>query len=273
MPAKQVSTIGFNNGDFGIPLTELAKERDALGPEDMAEMLYTKFEQGIEEMESNGVYLPPPTDMNGHVLQGYDQNMVRTASSQNNIQKTSGNRPTSQTEQALLALMEARDDMINDYIDVSRNPAKAASQAMKIQKMEANIISMGGEIDRFDPSNYQSGLASVQDSVAPIDPVEMAGRVVANTQKAYTLKPIESIRTGKSKTGKQGVCIKIASAPGVSVIGTIVPKGDFSGTEVIDYTPDNGKGRMTVKAPINGRWGDVSSNYNIAWALQDSDEN
>jgi len=272
MPAKQVSTLGYSNGDYGVPLSELAKERN-FSPEEMAEMLYDSFEQEIEELKARGINMPAPTDMSGRPMQGYEQIIGRTASAGNrNTRVASGAMPASQTEQALIALMEARDDMINDYIDVSRDPSKAASQAMKIQKIEANIISMGGDIDRFDPSNYQSGLAPVQEAVDPLYDLEMAERVVTNTKKAYTLKPIESIRTGKSKTGKQGVCVKIASAPGVSVIGTIVPKGEFSGTEVIDYTPDNGKGRMTVKAPNNGRWGDVSNNYNIAWQLQKETE-
>lgn len=266
MPAKQVSINGFSSQDYSTPLAEQAKEREPL---DVGEMMYSEFERELADLADRGIEMPPPTDMNGRVMPGYTQEPMNRVASYggNGMRRQSDAMPASQSEQAIAALIETRDDLINDYIDVSRDPVKASTQTMRIMKVEASIISMGGDIERFDPANYQSGLKPAQEAV---DPEEIAKKVVENTQETYVLKPISSIYTGKNKLGKIGVCIKIASDTDKMVLGTVVPKTSFTGSEVIDYTPDQGKGRMTVKMAENGRWKDVSNNFNIAWQVTKS---
>jgi hypothetical protein len=263
MPAKQVTINGTSSQDYNTPLTEQAKEREPL---DVGEMMYSEFEREIAELSERGIELPPPTDMNGRIMAGYQQEpMTRVASKGNNgMRRQSEAMPASHSEQAIATLMETRDDLINDYIDVSRDPLKASTQVMRIMKVEANIISMGGDLERFDPANYQSGLKPAQES---INPEEMAKQVALNTQETYMLKPILSIYTGKGKTGRMGIGIKIASDSNKIIIGSVVPNDTFSGREVIDYIPDQGKGRMTVKIPENGRWKDVSQKFDIRWTI------
>jgi hypothetical protein len=141
----------------------------------------------------------------------------------------------------------------------------ASTVAMSIQKIESQIISMGGAVERFDPAQYHSGLRPVAQAQ---DPMEMANKVVGNTRQVYAEFPIKEIFAGRNKGGKPGICIKLACTSGgkpITVHGTVVPKIAFLGTEAIDFVIDNGKGRMTVKNPNRGMWEDVSGDYDVAW--------
>lgn len=271
MPSKQVVSIEGNLRNYGITAADLAEEREALDPAAMAEMLYQGFEQGVDELAQRGISMPPPTDMNGRPMPGYE-NYYQGNQGQPGMRRVAsgnGSMPPSSSEGAIATLMEVRDDMLRKYSSMSQDPVMAPTMAMSIQKIETQIISMGGEVDRFDPAKYQSGLKPVGQS---IDPMVAANKVVDNTQQTYTLRKIESIYAGKNKTGKAGVCVKIASAPGVIVHGTVVPReprGNFTGNEVIDFVPDSGRGRMTVKTASRGYWEDVSGDFEIAWRLEE----
>jgi hypothetical protein len=124
---------------------------------------------------------------------------------------------------------------------------------------------MGGDVERFSPEKYQSGLKPVDQA---IDQFEAAKKVVANTKKAYALHEIKKIWAGKNKSGKIGICIQIDNESDTIVQGTVYPKNIFSGLEVVDYVPSsNGNGLMTVKVVDNGFWKDVSSDFDIAWRI------
>lgn len=254
--------------NYGITAAELAEEREILDASAMAEMLYQGFESNVDQLlNERGISLPPPTDMNGRVVPGYEGQMSRAAGhGQNGGYRQNGPMPASSSERAITALMDVREDMLKKYSAVSQDPVMAPTMAMGIQKIEAEIISMGGEVDRFDPSRYQSGLKPV--AAQSVDQKVAAEKVVENTKESYTLRPIRQIYAGASKTGKQGICVKIAVSQGLSVRGTVVPKRAFSGGEVIDYVPDSGKGRMTVKAASGGYWEDVSGDFDIAWIVE-----
>jgi len=266
MPAKPISIVG-DSRSYG-DLSDLAKEREELKPEVMAEMLYQGFEQEIDRLtEEEGVVLPPPTDMNGQVWKDYDRTMHKVASVGRRPHIGRNERePISSSERAIVSLMEVREDMLKKYAAVSHDVVMASTLAMSIQKMEDEIISMGGDVERFDPAKMQSGLKPIIHQV--VDQKVAAEKVIDNTKQAYTLKPISQFYSGKHKTGKLGLCIKIAVADGKAVRGTIVPKEAFTGQEVIDYVPDSGKGRMTVKTAGNGYWEDISSNFDIAWIVE-----
>jgi hypothetical protein len=136
-----------------------------------------------------------------------------------------------------------------------------------IQKMESQIIAMGGEVDRFDPLKYRSGLKPI---VQVADQMAAAKKVVENTQQVYAEYPIKEIYAGPSKSGKPGVCIKLACTSGgnaVTIQGTVVPKKAFSGSEAIDFIVDGGQGRMTVKDANKGVWEDVTADYEVAWHI------
>lgn len=268
MPAKTVVSVEGNLQNIGIPLTDLAKEREILDPPAMAEMLYQNFEDNIERLTSEqGVVLPPPTDMNGNVWAGYDnqEHMTRVAHAGASGNNRHSQMPVSNFEKAISTLLDIREDMIKQYASVSKDPSSAATVAMGIHKLDAQIISMGGEVDRFDPEQYQSGLKDVPQVV---DQKYAATQVVENTRQAYNLKPIKKIYSGVNKSGKQGVCVKIALQDGLAVRGTVVPKGFFTGEEVIDYVPNANKGRMTVKTASSGRWEDISHKFEIAWIVE-----
>lgn len=266
MPAPEVVSLEGNmrNDGHGAALQALAEQREELTPAVLAEMLYSAFEEKVEELNQRGVSLPPPTDMNGNVMTGYEGQMMHVASNG----ARGGAMMPSASEKAIASLEEFREDMLHEFASVSQDPAQATKLAMRIQKIEADIISMGGEVERFDPSQYQSGLKPVEQAV---DQKDAAEKVVANTRQAYTLKPIREIFAGNNKSGKRGILVKIASAPGLCVRGTVVPKVAFTGNEVIDYVPDSGRGRMTVKMAKNGYWEDVSGNFDIAWVVENHD--
>ena len=243
MPAKSVVSIEGNLRDFSKTSSDLADEREALDAVAMAEMLY-----------------------NGNPVAGYapQQGIYRAAGASQGGYRQSA--PISSNEGAISTLLEAREDMLRRYASVSQDPVAAVREAMGIQKLEAQIISMGGEVDRFDPANYRSGLRSVEQSV---DPKEMAKKVAEMTQQAYSLRPIDKIWFGANKTGKVGIAIKIACDANKTIHGTVIPKNAaFTGNEVIDFVPDEGRGRMTVKAPKNGYWEDVSRDYDVAWKIE-----
>ena len=172
------------------------------------------------------------------------------------------------SEKAISSLMDVREDMLREFSASSQDVMQATKIAMRLQKIEADIISMGGEVERFDPAKYQSGLKPVAQSV---DQRFAAEKVVENTKQAYTLRPIQQIYSGKNKSGKQGVCVKIATATGLCVKGTVVPKTAFTGNEVIDYVPDGGRGRMTVKTASKGYWEDVTGDFDVAWVVEHSE--
>lgn len=254
------SKITKNDGSFGesSSLQELAKEREIL---DTTEMLYQDFERNIEELEARGVTLPPLTDEYGRPVSIPQEEMTRIASISN---RNSGMMPISKNEQAVISLMEIRDDMLKQYGAI-RDSSQAITAAMHIQKLEAQIISMGGDVERFSPEKYQSGLKPVDQA---IDQFEAAKKVVANTKKAYALHEIKKIWAGKNKSGKIGICIQIDNESDTIVQGTVYPKNIFSGLEVVDYVPSsNGNGLMTVKVVDNGFWKDVSSDFDIAWRI------
>lgn len=269
MPAKSVVSIEGNLRNYGLTAMDLAEERDALSPERMAEMLYEGFEDNVSKLESErGIYLPPPTDMSGNIMPGYapQHQMQRAAASGQGGYRQGGFAPVSANEGAISTLMEAREDALKRYSSCSQDVASSVREAMSIQKLEAQIISLGGEIERFDPAKYRSGLKPVEQS---IDKMGMANKVVGNTKAAYTLLPIESIHAGANKSGEIGLAIKIACGNGAYVRGSIIPKtAAFSGSEVIDFVPDDNGGRMTVKAPKGGYWEDVSSDYRIGWKAE-----
>lgn len=262
MPPKQVVSVEGNLRNYGITSSELAEERELLDPARMAEMLYSGFEANVAQMqEERGITLPPPTDMNGRTLPGYEA----YAQQGGGMVRSAGARPPSSSEGAIAVLTENREDMLREFSAVSQDPLQATKIAMRIQKVEAQIISLGGDVDRFDPANYQSGLRPVGQSV---DPMVAARKVAENTQQSYTLRRIASIQPGKNKMGKAGIAIKIEHGPGTVVHGTVVPRSNFTGNEVIDYVPDGGKGRMTVKAASKGYWEDVSSDFEIGWRIE-----
>lgn len=266
MPAKAVVSVEGNLRSFASTDSSLADSREPMDANAMAEMLYSGFEQGVEELSQRGVELPPPTDMNGRPLQGYDGPMYRAANNnQGGFARQGGARPASSSEQAITALMDVRDDMIRRFASMTQDPLTASSTAMSIQKIESQIISMGGDVERFDPSKYKSGLRPVAQAV---DAMETAKKVVANTQQVYAEYPIKEIFAGKNKGGKAGICIKLACTAGgkpITIHGTVVPKVAFSGNEAIDFVVDGGKGRMSVKSPNRGVWEDVSAEYDVAW--------
>ena len=265
MPAKSVVSIEGNLKNYGMTGVELAEERELLDPARMSEMLYERFEENVTKLETErGIYLPPPTDMNGNPVPGYtpQPGMQHAAAANQGGYRQGGFAPVSANEGAIATLTEAREDALRRYSACSQDPIAAVREAMSIQKFEAQIISLGGEVDRFDPSKYRSGLKPVEQSV---DKMGMASKVVENTKTAYSLLPIVSIHAGANKSGEVGVAIKIACGNS-SVRGSIIPKtASFTGTEVIDFVPDDKGGRMTVKAPKNGYWEDVSSDYRIGW--------
>ena len=77
--------------------------------------MYSEFERELEDLAS-GIEMPPPTDMNGKITSDYNQNQMSIIRNWHrgirSIQK--------QSEQAIVALIETRDDLINDYIDMSQ---------------------------------------------------------------------------------------------------------------------------------------------------------
>jgi hypothetical protein len=263
MPAKAVVSIEGNLRNYGITAAELAEEREPLDPARLAEMMYQGFEQNVAELGERGISLPPPTDMNGRIVPGYEGQMYRAASGGGMVRQ--GSAMPSSSERAISSLMEVRDDMLRKFSAVSQDPMLASTMAMSIQKLEAEIISMGGEVERFDPAKYQSGLRPVAQAV---DQKFAAEKVVENTKQAYTLRPIYKIFSGPNKVGKHGVCISINNAPGLRVRGTVVPRSAFTGSEVIDYVPDGGRGRMTVKTASKGYWEDVTSDFEVAWVVE-----
>ena len=271
MTAKAVVSIEGNLRNYGITAVELAEEREALDPAKMAEMMYQGFEQNVEELGQRGIELPPPTDMSGRIVPGYEGQgqMYRAAGNgmQQGMRQQGASMPSS-SERAIASLLDVREDLLRKFSSVSQDPMMATTLAMSIQKIEADVISMGGEVERFDPARYQSGLKPVSQAV---DQKFAAEKVVENTKEAYNMRPIQQIYAGKNKSGKQGICVKIASAPGLSVRGTVVPKTSFSGNEVIDYVPDSGRGRMTVKTANKGYWEDVTSDFDVAWVVEKSE--
>lgn len=269
MSAKPVVSMEGNLRYFGGTSSDLAEEREALDPAKMAEMLYSGFESNVTQLaEERGIVMPPPTDMSGRPLSGWENFVQAQGQGQGQgrgMERVAGVRPPSSSEGAISVLMENREDMLHEFSAVSQDPLQATKLAMRIQKVEAQIISLGGELDRFDPSKYQSGLRPIGQNA---DPMVAANKVSENTQQAYTLRKIASITTGKNKAGKAGIAIKIENGPGSIIHGTVVPKVAFSGNEVIDYVPDNGKGRMTVKTASRGYWEDVSSDFEIGWRIE-----
>jgi hypothetical protein len=265
MSEKKVETLGNLLQDYNTPLNLLAEDREPFDAEAMSNMMFQGFEQNINELAERGIELPAPTGIDGRVFADYQGPMTRTAGNNGGSQRVGSAMPVSKAEQAVVSLMEIREDMLRQYASVSREPMMAVTAAMNIQKLEAQIISMGGEIERFDPEKYQSGLKPVEQAV---DPMEVAKKVVENTKQAYNLREIKKIWAGTSKNGKAGVCICIANAPGFIVQGTVIPKNGFTGNEVIDYVPSStGKGSMLVKSASNGYWNDVSKNFDIVWQV------
>ena len=240
---------------FGDTSIELSDSREELDATAMAEMMYQDFEKRISEID-----LPQADDPDETVYAGRPSTQARQMIRQAGV----GSKPASSLENAILSLIEVRDDMIKRYASAANDPS-SGTMSTSIKKIEAQIISMGGEIDRFDPSKYQSGLKPL--SKPSIDQEEASRQVVENTRQAYTLMPIDKIFSGKNKSGKFGVCVKIA-CNGRTAHGTVVPKAAFSGNEVIDYVPDDGKGQMSVKAANHGSWEDVSDNFDIAWVME-----
>lgn len=279
MPASTVVSLEgkLKNDGHGQELQALAESREILSPAALSEMMYQGFEQNIEDLAQRGISLSPPTDANGRVLPGYEGQgqgqgqMLRAASGEMQQYGQQGRGQAmmpSSSERAIASLMDVREDMLRRFSSVSQDPMMASSMAMSIQKIEADIISMGGEVERFDPAKYQSGLKPVAQAV---DQKFAAEKVVDNTKQAYTLRPIQQIYSGKNKSGKQGICIKIATVTGCCVRGTVIPKVAFTGGEVIDYVPDGGRGRMTVKTAVKGFWEDVTPEFDVAWCLEKSE--
>jgi len=268
MPAPTVVSIEGNlrNDGHGAALQALAEQREELTPAVLSEMMYQAFEEKVDQLAQRGVSLPPPTDMNGNVVPGYEGQMLRAASSgMAPGAYHQGAAAPSMSEKAIASLTEVREDMLREFTASSQDAMQATKIAMRIQKIEADIIAMGGDIERFDPAKYQSGLKPVAQAV---DQKFAAEKVVENTRQAYTLRPIQQIFAGKNKSGKQGILVKIATAPGFCVRGTVVPKVAFTGSEVIDYVPDSGRGRMTVKTASKGYWEDVSSDFDVVWVVE-----
>jgi len=266
MPAKPVVSFEGNLRNFGDTSSSAALEREELN---MAEMLYEGFENNVAQMaEEQGIVMPPPTDISGRPIQGWEHFVQAQVNGQGQGQgmvRVAGVRPPSSSEGAISVLMENREDMLHEFSAVSQDSLQATKVAMRIQKVEAQIISLGGEVDRFDPAKYQSGLRPVGQN---IDPMVSAKKVVENTQQSYTLRKIAAITTGKNKQGKAGIAIKIENGPGSIIHGTVVPRVAFSGNEVIDYVPDGGKGCMTVKTPNKGYWEDISNDFEIGWRVE-----
>ena len=269
MPAPTVVSLEGNlkNDGHGAALQALAEQREELTPAVLSEMMYQQFEQNVVELADRGISLPPPTDMNGRVVPGYEGQMLRAASS-GMVHGVQGHAAPSSNERAIASLMDVREDMLREFTSASQDAMQATRLAMRIQKIETDIIAMGGEVDRFDPARYQSGLKPVAQAV---DQKFASEKVVDNTRQAYTLRPIQQIFAGKNKSGKQGILVKIATAPGFCVRGTVVPKVAFTGSEVIDYVPDSGRGRMTVKTASKGYWEDVTSEFDVAWVIEKSE--
>ncbi len=263
MPKEVISAEG-NLRNLGKIDEYMAEEREILDADAMAEMLYQRFENNVEELQNRGINLPPPTDTNGMPIPGYESQLYTQSSSGYNRPKM---MPASHSEQALTALMDTRDDMLQQYASVSSNANLAPKLAMSIQRIESQIISLGGDVDRFDPSKYRSGLKPVAQIS---DSMETAKKVVENTKQVYTEFPIKEMYAGKNKSGKVGICIKLACQSGgqdITVRGTVVPKTIFSGNEAIDFIVDNGKGRMSVKNPNRGNWEDISNDYEVNWDI------
>jgi hypothetical protein len=267
MPAKAIVSVEGNLRSLASTDPSLADSREPMDAAAMAEMLYQGFEQGVEELAQRGVSMPPPTDMNGRPMPGYEGQMFHASSAGAGGYRQGAARPVSQNEQAISTLVDVRDDMLRQYASVSQDPTSSSRIAMSIQKIESQIISMGGDIERFDPSKYRSGLRPVAQAA---DPMAAASKVVENTRQVYAEYPIKEIFAGKNKSGKAGICIKLACTSGgkdVTIHGTVVPKVAFSGNEAIDFVVDSGKGRMSVKSPNRGVWEDVSAEYDVAWEV------
>jgi hypothetical protein len=270
MPIVQLE--GGKMRDLSGTSQDVVDSREELTAEVLNEMLYSKFEQNIAENEARGIHLPPATDMSGRVIVGdatgyyQGQGTYHAAANNQGGYRQGAAMPPSQSEQAVSAMMEVREDMIKNYASVSRDPVLAASSVSSIRKMEAQIISMGGDIDRFDPNKFKSGFATT--AAKTVNPDETAKMVVENTKGIYTLLPINKIYSGRSSSGRLGLCVKLACSSGAEVCGTIIPKTAFAGNEAIDFVPDEGKGLMSVKAPKNGYWEDVSKDFEIAWKIE-----
>ena len=265
MPAKAVVSVEGNLRSLANTDPSTSESREPLDANAMAEMLYSGFETEVENLANRGISLPPPTDMNGRPMPGYEN--YRAASAGGGGFRQGGAMPISSNEQAIGALMNVRDDLIRKYSASTYDATMASSLAMSIQNIDGQIISMGGDIERFDPAKYKSGLRPVSQAV---DQSAAAQKVVDNTKSVYAEFPIKDIYSGKNKSGRPGICIKLACTSGgkdITIRGTVVPKVAFLGSEAIDFVVDNGKGRMSVKNPNRGTWEDVSAEYDVAWEV------
>ena len=67
---------------------------------------------------------------------------------------------TDNTEKVLIGLYDVRDDLINTFGNVSSNMALAQSIADNINKVGSCIISLGGEVKKFNPLDHVSKLST-----------------------------------------------------------------------------------------------------------------
>jgi len=172
-------------------------------------------------------------------------------------------------EETMAAVFEARDQLIERFAAVATDRAAGQVLAASIQKIEGQLRAMGASFEPFDPVKLSSGLRTPPTQSCSLD---NAKRVAATTSQCYAAHPINKILAGKTKDGRPGVLVVIAgvhNSQRFAVEGRVVPrKGpDFVGNEVIDYVKDAGKGIMSVKVPGQGRWMDVTGDYEVAWRL------
>jgi len=171
------------------------------------------------------------------------------------------------TEKLLLRLYEVRDGILDSFSQVNYSSKLAQTLSKHINVLGSCINDLGGKADSFDPLSTMSGLSTP-------NLIKNAERIIETTKQCYTLGKIEF-----PKIEEDGKIIKITFAGKSDGMvykakGTIKPKNStWIGSEAIDYIYLKGSGNMSVKSlNANGRWVDISNDYEVYWNLSEIPE-